>query len=57
LNNTRARLEELYGDEYSFTLDPNTIGGTTVTIRLPYHEAVSARTTPATEPSTPTAAD
>jgi LytS/YehU family sensor histidine kinase len=46
LTNTRARLEELYGDEYQFTLEPNDVGGTTVTIRLPYHEAVSVRATP-----------
>jgi hypothetical protein len=42
LKNTRARLEELYGDEHQFTLEPNALGGTTVTIRLPYHEALGA---------------
>jgi hypothetical protein len=42
LKNTRARLEELYGDEYQFTLEPNALGGMTVTIRLPYHEALAA---------------
>jgi len=47
LKNTRARLEELYGDEQQLTLTPNSVGGTTVTIRLPFHEAVSARPTPA----------
>lgn len=47
LKNTRARLEELYGDEQQLTLTSNSVGGTTVTIRLPFHEAVSARTTPA----------
>jgi len=47
LKNTRARLEELYGDEQQLTLTSNSVGGTTVTIRLPYHEAVSTRATPA----------
>jgi signal transduction histidine kinase len=39
LTNTRARLEQLYGDEQHLTLAPNAAGGTTVTIRLPYHVA------------------
>lgn len=47
LKNTRARLEELYGDEQQLTLAANGAGGTTVTIRLPYHEAVSVCATPA----------
>jgi hypothetical protein len=55
LKNTRARLEELYGDEYQFALEANSAGGTTVTIRLPYHEAVGARATPAGAPATSTA--
>jgi len=37
LQNTRARLEQLYADEQDLSLAPNDIGGTTVTIRLPYH--------------------
>jgi two-component sensor histidine kinase len=67
LKNTRARLEELYGDEHQFALAPNDAGGTTVTIRLPFHEsgktgptaaAPSAMAPSATAPSaTTTAAD
>ena len=45
LANTRARLTQLYGDEFDFSLDGNSIGGTTVTIRLPYHTAADLRTT------------
>lgn len=37
LSNTRARLTQLYPGEHDLTLSPNEIGGTTVTIRLPYH--------------------
>jgi LytS/YehU family sensor histidine kinase len=57
LKNTRARLEELYGDEHQFTLAPNAAGGTTVTIRLPYHEAVKLNSTPAHHRPASTAAD
>jgi signal transduction histidine kinase len=58
LRNTRARLEELYGDEHQFTLAPNDVGGATVTIRLPYHEAVSrSGTTPPSSTPAPAAAD
>jgi len=39
LRNTRARLEEIYGDEYALDLDKTGDGGLTVTIRLPYHTA------------------
>jgi len=39
LRNTRARLEEIYGDEYALDLDKTSDGGLTVTIRLPYHTA------------------
>ena len=41
LRNTRARLGQLYGDEYELSLDANAAGGHTVTIRLPYHTARS----------------
>jgi two-component system LytT family sensor kinase len=46
LKNTRARLDELYGDEHQFTLAANDTGGTTVTIRIPFHEAVKTNVTP-----------
>jgi len=46
LTNTHARLEELYGDEHQFTLTENEGGGTTVTIRIPFHEAVKPGGTP-----------
>jgi LytS/YehU family sensor histidine kinase len=57
LKNTRARLDELYGDEHQFTLEPNEVGGTTVTIRIPFHEAVAAVATPAHQRAASTAAD
>jgi signal transduction histidine kinase len=38
LQNTRARLAQLYDDEYQLELTANEAGGTTVTIRLPFHE-------------------
>lgn len=57
LKNSRARLEELYGDEQQLTLAPNEIGGTTVTIRLPFHEAVTPAATPARRALTSAAAD
>ena len=37
LRNTRARLEEIYGDDYALDLDKTGDGGLTVKIRLPYH--------------------
>ncbi len=57
LKNTRARLDELYGDEHQFELAPNDAGGTTVTIRLPYHEAVKAAAAPPRQRAASTAAD
>jgi signal transduction histidine kinase len=51
LRNTRARLDELYGDEQQLTLESNSIGGTTVTIRLPYHEAVGSSSAPIEPPT------
>jgi signal transduction histidine kinase len=47
LSNTRARLAQLYDDEYELTLAPNAQGGTTVTIRLPYHTASGVDPAPA----------
>jgi two-component system LytT family sensor kinase len=57
LQNTRARLEELYGDEHQFVLAPNDAGGTTVTIRIPYHEAVKVTATPTRQRTASTAAN
>ena len=36
LRNTTARLAQLHGAEYRFTLEPSANGGTTVEVRLPY---------------------
>jgi LytS/YehU family sensor histidine kinase len=47
LANTRARLEQLYGDEQSLVFARNAAGGTAVTIRLPYHTGADLRATPA----------
>lgn len=46
LANARARLEQLYGDAQSLVLAPNDLGGTTVTIRLPFHTSGDLRATP-----------
>lgn len=43
LTNTRARLEQLYGDESSFSLDSPVDGGTLARIVVPYHTASDAR--------------
>ncbi len=43
LSNTRARLDELYGDEYSLTFEPDGAGGHVVTVTLPYHTAADLR--------------
>ncbi len=37
LTNTRARLEQLYGERQSLRLDGRAGGGTIVTVLLPYH--------------------
>jgi two-component system LytT family sensor kinase len=37
LSNTRARLQQLYGEQQSLSLDGRTGGGTIVTVLLPYH--------------------
>ncbi len=39
LSNTRSRLAEIYGEDFSLDLDKTPEGGLTVTIRLPYHTA------------------
>jgi LytS/YehU family sensor histidine kinase len=36
LKNTRARLEQLYGDDQAMELGPAATGGTVVTLRFPY---------------------
>jgi signal transduction histidine kinase len=46
LSNTRARLEQLYGDQQSLSLT-TTQGGTIVTIRLPFHTSADLRATAA----------
>jgi LytS/YehU family sensor histidine kinase len=43
LSNTRARLDELYGDQYSLTFAPDGSGGHVVTVTLPYHTASDLR--------------
>ena len=44
LRNTRARLEELYGEEQRLTLRPADDGGTIAEVRLPYHTRADLRT-------------
>jgi two-component system LytT family sensor kinase len=43
VRNTRARLEQLYGDAQSFTLTPAEGGGTVAEVTLPYHTAADLR--------------
>ena len=47
LRNTRARLEAIYGDEYSLNLVSRDAAGTDATIRLPFHTASDLRAEPA----------
>lgn len=47
LRNTRARLEAIYGAEYSLELERRDSAGTDATIRLPYHTASDLRAVPA----------
>lgn len=42
IQNTTARLAQLYGAEYRFVLGPDPEGGTLVEIRLPYRKRASA---------------
>ncbi|CAN5905478.1 histidine kinase [soil metagenome] len=42
IQNTAARLAQLYGTEYRFVLGPDPEGGTLVEIRLPYRKRASA---------------
>ena len=41
LKNVAARLRTLYGDHSSIKLEPREGGGATVTLRIPYGEAVN----------------
>jgi two-component sensor histidine kinase len=43
LSNTKARLQELYGDAHRFRITPNAEGGLTVAVELPWHEASGDR--------------
>ena len=45
LANTRARLQELYGDQQSFTAGRGELGGWTVEIRIPFCPAPETQTT------------
>jgi sensor histidine kinase YesM len=47
LSNTRARLEQLYGEQQSLSLMTTAQGGTMVTIRLPFHTSADLRATAA----------
>ncbi|HYY34889.1 MAG TPA: histidine kinase, partial [Candidatus Binatia bacterium] len=39
LSNTKARLQELYGEAHRFQITPNSDGGLTVAVELPWHMA------------------
>lgn len=39
LSNTKARLQELYGEGHQFLISPNPDSGLTVTVELPWHVA------------------
>lgn len=44
LSNTKARLDQLYGDPGSLTLTSPSAGGVLATLRVPYHTAADLRT-------------
>jgi signal transduction histidine kinase len=46
LRNTRARLEAVYGDDFSLELVRRDSAGTDATIRIPYHTAADLRAEP-----------
>ncbi|MBZ5722113.1 MAG: histidine kinase [Acidobacteriia bacterium] len=43
LSNTEERLEGLYGSDHQFLLENSVGGGLTVTVRVPFHTAATAR--------------
>lgn len=45
LRNTRARLEQLYGDDQQFSLRPADGGGAIAEVKLPFHTIADMRTT------------
>ena len=45
LRNTRARLEQLYGDDGSLTLNAADGGGAVAQLAIPFHTAADLRTT------------
>lgn len=44
LSNTKARLQELYGDAHRFKINPNEGRGLTVTVELPWRSSVESGT-------------
>jgi len=44
LSNTKARLDQLYGDAAALNLDSPPAGGVLATLRIPYHTAADLRT-------------
>jgi len=46
LANTKSRLGEIYGDQYSLNTERNAGGGFTATIRIPYHTRSDLRVLP-----------
>ena len=44
LRNTRARLEQLYGNAQRFTLAPSSEGGALAEVRVPYHTRADLHT-------------
>mgnify|MGYP006281835335 CR=1 FL=1 len=52
LRNVRARLQELYGDEQSLTIESAPDGGTVATLRLPHHTSAALYTAESAVPLT-----
>ncbi|MEW6306547.1 MAG: histidine kinase, partial [Verrucomicrobiota bacterium] len=53
LSNTKARLQELYGDGHRFQIRPNADGGLTVLIEIPWRESVPEMDAQAIEAARP----
>jgi two-component sensor histidine kinase len=53
LSNTKARLQELYGEAHRFQITPNVDGGLTVTVELPWRQVTenARRSTSNAQPS------